>query len=61
MITAARVQAHAYVAGEAMYAVLNLSELEGQLATMCPLATGRLEFIANSATMRIGQILNNGY
>jgi hypothetical protein len=60
VVQTARVQAHAYVAAEAMYAVLNLSELEGQLATMSPLATSRLEFLANAATMRIAQIVNNG-
>ena len=60
VVTTARVQAHAYVTAEAMHAVLNLSELEGQLAMMSPLAASRLDYLANAATMRIAQIVNNG-
>lgn len=59
ILGAARVQAQEYLGREAMYAVTALSELEGQLATMCPLATSRLEFIANATAMSIARSLNN--
>ena len=55
----AQVQAKEYLGREAMYAVTALSELEGQLATMCPLATSRLEFIANTTAMSIARTLNS--
>lgn len=59
IVTTARVQAQEYLGREAMYAVAALSELEGQLATMCPLATSRLEFIANTTAMSIARTLNS--
>ena len=59
IMNTARVQAQAYVGREAMFAAADLSELEGQLATMCPLATSRLEFIANTTAMSIARMLNN--
>lgn len=58
VLSAARFQAQEYLSREAMFAVTALSELEGQLATMCPLATSRLEFIANTAAMSIARTLN---
>ncbi len=59
ILAAAQVHAQTFVAREAMYAVADLSELEGQLASVCPLATSRLEFIANTATMSIGRMLHD--
>lgn len=59
IIQTARVQAQTYVAREALFAVADLSELEGQLASACPLATSRLEFIANSAAMSIARTLSD--
>ena len=58
LVATARVQAHAWVGREALFAVAELSELEGQLAMMCPLATSRLEVIANMTTMGIAHTVS---
>jgi hypothetical protein len=55
IIQAGRIQATAMVGREAMFAVADLSELEGQLAHLCPLATSRLDAIANITTLTISQ------
>jgi hypothetical protein len=59
VINTARVQAQAYVGREALFAVADLSELEGRLASLCPLATSRLEAIANISAMSIARTLSD--
>ena len=58
IVTTARVQAQAWVGREALFAVADLSELEGQLGHLCPLAVSRLEAIANMATLAIAQTVS---
>ena len=55
IMATAQVQAQAYVGREALFAVADISELEGQLAQLCPLATTRLEAIANMTALGIAQ------
>ena len=57
-VSTAQIQVQQYLGGQAMFAVAELSEWEAQLAMMCPLATSRLEFIANTTTMSIARTLN---
>ena len=59
IIQTARVQAQAYLGREAMYAVADISEMEGQLATLCPLATSRLEVIANITALSIARTISD--
>lgn len=59
IIQTARVQAQAYVGREAMFAVADISELEGQLAALCPLATSRLEVIANMTALSIARTVSD--
>lgn len=59
VINTARVQAQAYLGREALFAVADLSELEGRLASLCPLATSRLEAIANISAMSIARTLSD--
>jgi hypothetical protein len=58
IVSAAKVQAQAYVGREALFAVADLSELEGQLAQLCPLATSRLEVIANMTAIGIARTVS---
>lgn len=59
IMSTARMQAQTYLGREALFTVAELSELEGQLASMCPLATSRLEFIANTTAMSIARTLQS--
>lgn len=59
IVQTARVQAQAYLGREAMYAVADVSELEGQLAALCPLATSRLEVIANITALSIARTISD--
>jgi hypothetical protein len=59
IIQTARVQAQAYLGREALFAVADISELEGQLATLCPLATSRLEVIANMTALSIARTVSD--
>ena len=58
VVTTACVQAQAWVGREALFAVADLSELEGQLGALCPLAVSRLEAIANMTTLGIAQTIS---
>ena len=58
IVATARVQAQAWVGKEALFAVADLSELEGQLGSLCPLAVSRLEAIANMTTLGIAQTIS---
>ena len=58
IIQTARVQAQTYLGREALFAVADISELEGQLAGLCPLATSRLEVIANMTTLSIARTVS---
>ena len=58
IVTTAKVQAQAWVGREALFAVADLSELEGQLGHLCPLAVSRLEAIANMTTLGIAQTIS---
>jgi len=58
MVATARVQAQAWVGREALFAVADLSELEGQLGHLCPLAVSRLEAIANITSLGIAQTVS---
>ncbi len=58
IVRSARIQATEYLGAEAMHAVVGLSELEGQLASMSPLATSRLQVIGNLASLQIARILH---
>ena len=58
VVTTARVPAQAWVGREALFAVADLSELEGQLGALCPLAVSRLEAIANMTALSIAQTVS---
>lgn len=56
-LEAARAHAVGYVGQQAMQAVAMVSQLEGQLGTMCPLAVTRLQGIADVTAMAIAQVV----
>jgi hypothetical protein len=56
-LEAARAHAVGYVGQQAMHSVAMLSQLEGQLANICPLATTRLQGIADIAALGIAQVV----
>jgi hypothetical protein len=57
MVESARAHAVGYVGQQAMQAVTMLSQLEGQLAQTCPLATTRLQGIADMTALSIAQVV----
>lgn len=56
---AARAHAVAYVGEQAMQSVAMLSQLEGQLGQICPLAVTRLQGIADMTAVGIAQVVAN--
>ena len=58
-LEAARVHAVGYVGQQALQAVALLSQMEGQLAALCPLATSRLQGIADMTALSIAQIVGD--
>lgn len=56
-LEAARAHAVGYVGQQAMQAVTMVSQLEGQLGTMCPLAVTRLQGIADITAMSIANVV----
>lgn len=56
-LEAAKVHAIGYVGQQAMQAVAMVSELEGQLAQACPLATTRLQGIADMTALSMAQVV----
>ena len=56
-LEAARVHAIGYVGQQAMQSVAMVSQMEGQLATICPLATSRLQGIADLTALSIAQVV----
>jgi hypothetical protein len=53
----ARLQAVAYVGRRGMEAVAMVSELEGRLGQLCPLAVSRLQAIADVTTLGIAEVV----
>jgi hypothetical protein len=60
-IEAARVHAVGYVGQQAMQAVALVSQLEGQLGQICPLAVSRLQGIADITALSIAQVVNDAH
>ena len=58
-VQAARAHAVAYVGESAMHAVAMLSQLEGQLGQVCPLAVTRLQGIADMTSVGIAQVVSD--
>lgn len=58
-IQAMKVDAVAYVGKRAMHNVAMLSQLEGQLATLVPLATGRLQAIGDMTALAITEVVSD--
>jgi hypothetical protein len=56
-LEAARAHAVGYVGQQAMHAVTMVSQLEGQLAQACPLATTRLQGVADMTALSIAQVV----
>lgn len=56
-LEAAKVHAIGFVGQQAMQAVAMVSELEGQLAQACPLATTRLQGIADMTALSMAQVV----
>lgn len=56
-LEAAKVHAIGFVGQQAMQAVAMVSELEGQLAQACPLATTRLQGIADITALSMAQVV----
>lgn len=56
---AARAHAVGYVGQQAMHAVTMVSQLEGQLGTVCPLAVARLQGIADMTALSIAQVVGD--
>lgn len=58
-IEATRVHAVGYIGQQAMHAVTMVSQLEGQLAQLCPLATTRLQGIADITAFALAQVVSD--
>lgn len=58
-VEAARVHAVGYVGQQALQAVALLSQMEGQLAALCPLATSRLQGLADMTALSIAQVVGD--
>lgn len=56
-LESARVHAIGFVGQQALQAAAMLSEMEGQLAKICPLATGRLQGLADITALAIAQVV----
>lgn len=56
-LESARVHAIGFVGQQALQAAAMLSEMEGQLARICPLATGRLQGLADITALAIAQVV----
>lgn len=56
-LQACKVAAMAYVGERAMHRVAALSQLEGQLAQIVPLATSRLEALTNMTALALAEIV----
>ncbi len=57
-VESTRVAAATFIGQRAMQAVTMVSQMEGQLAQLCPLATSRLQGIADMTALSIAQIVN---
>lgn len=60
-IEAARVHAVGYVGQQALQAVAMVSQLEGQLAQICPMAVGRLQGIADLTALAVAQVVSDAH
>ena len=58
-LQAARVQAIGYVGKRAMHEVALLSQLEGQLAALVPMATGRLQALGDMAALGMADVVSD--
>jgi hypothetical protein len=58
-LQATRVMAVSYVGKRAMHEVAVLSQLEGQLATMVPMATSRLQAIGDMLALDLADVVGN--
>lgn len=58
-LQASRVMAVSYVGKRAMHEVAVLSQLEGQLATMVPMATSRLQAIGDMLALDMADVVGN--
>jgi hypothetical protein len=56
-IESARVHAIAHVGQQAMFAVTTVSQLEGQLGTMCPMAVTRLQGLGDMTALAVAQVV----
>lgn len=60
-VEAARVHAVGYVGQQAMQSVAMVSQLEGQLGQICPLAVSRLQGIADITALSIAQVVSDAH
>lgn len=58
-LEAAKAHAVGFVGQQAMQAVTMVSQLEGQLGTVCPLAVTRLQGIADLTALSIAQVVSD--
>lgn len=58
-IEAGRIHAIGFIGQQAMQAVAMVSQLEGQLAAIVPLATGRLQGLADLTALAIAQVVGD--
>src|ERR1700727_1837200 len=58
-LQATRVMAVSYVGKRAMHEVALLSQLEGQLATLVPMATSRLQAIGDMLALDMADVVGN--
>lgn len=60
-IEAARVHAVGYVGQQALQAVAMVSQMEGQLGQICPLAVSRLQGIADITALSVAQVVSEAH
>lgn len=60
-LEAARVHAVGYVGQQALQSVAMVSQLEGQLAAICPMAVGRLQGIADLTALAVAQVVSDAH
>lgn len=60
-VEAARVHAVGYVGQQALQAVAMVSQLEGQLGAICPLAVSRLQAVADMTALAVVQTITDAH
>ena len=60
-VEAARIHAVGYIGQQALQAVAMVSQMEGQLGMICPMAVSRLQGIADITALSVAQVVSEAH